>query len=72
MSTNTCYYGYISGLITAFTLQPLDNIKMTLMLPPTHCSHTSHHHSHNHSHKLQLTTNFINNICNVTKYMYAT
>lgn len=33
-TNNSIYYGYFSGLITAATLQPLDNIKMTVMVPP--------------------------------------
>lgn len=34
MASTTCYYGYVSGMLTAAALQPLDNIKMTLILPP--------------------------------------
>lgn len=55
MTNNTCYYGYISGILTAATLQPLDNIKMNLMLPPT---------------KLTLSSNFVANIYNVARYLH--
>lgn len=54
MSNNTCYYGYISGMVTAAALQPLDNIKMTLILPPR---------------KLTLSSNFALNIYNVARYL---
>jgi hypothetical protein len=27
-------YGYIAGMTSAIILQPLDNIKMVLMMPP--------------------------------------
>jgi hypothetical protein len=27
-------YGYIAGIASAVLLQPLDNIKMVLMMPP--------------------------------------
>lgn len=54
MTNNTCYYGYLSGILTATTLQPLDNIKMTLMLPPN---------------KLTLSSNFAKNIYKVAMYL---
>ena len=53
-SSNAVYYGYASGLITAATLQPLDNIKMTLMIPPN---------------RLTLSSNFAKNIYLATKYI---
>jgi len=40
-------YGYIAGITTAATLQPLENIKMALMLPPK---------------DLKLSNNFLRNI----------
>jgi len=53
-SSNAVYYGYASGLITAATLQPLDNIKMTLMIPPN---------------RLTLSSNFAKNIYLATRYI---
>jgi hypothetical protein len=35
MSKKTGYYGYVTGMVTAAALQPLDNIKMALILPPS-------------------------------------
>ena len=55
MSINTGYYGYLAGMITTFTLQPLDNIKMTLIIPPA---------------KLNYTRNFITNVGLAAKYIY--
>jgi hypothetical protein len=40
-------YGYIAGMTTAAVLQPLDNIKMALMIPPK---------------DLTLTNNFVRNL----------
>lgn len=28
------FYGYMAGMFSALLLQPLDNIKMVLMMPP--------------------------------------
>lgn len=48
-------YGYLSGLATAFALQPLENIKMVLMLPPKNAN---------------LGSNFLKNISTATRYLY--
>lgn len=55
MSTNACYYGYASGIVTAAALQPLDNIKMALIIPPS---------------RLQLSSNFVKNLYLVAKYIH--
>ena len=55
MASTTCYYGYVSGMLTAAALQPLDNIKMTLMLPPN---------------KLTLSSNFALNLYKAAKYLH--
>jgi hypothetical protein len=48
-------YGYLSGFTTAAALQPLENVKMVLMLPPKDAV---------------LGSNFINNISKATTYLY--
>lgn len=56
MSTgNSGYYGYLVGIVTATTLQPLDNIKMALIVPPA---------------KLTLTNNFLKNIVVATRFIH--
>lgn len=55
MSSSAGYYGYVSGIVTAAALQPLDNIKMALIIPPS---------------KLQLSSNFAKNLYLVTKYIH--
>ena len=52
---NNGYYGLMAGTFTAATLQPFDNIKMGLIVPPQ---------------GLSLTRNFITNVCLVTKYIH--
>lgn len=47
MPSNNGYYGSLAGAATATLLQPLDNIKMTLIVPPN---------------KLKLSSNFIKNV----------
>lgn len=47
MAGKNGYYGYLAGTTTAAILQPLDNIKMALIVPPN---------------KLTLSSNFIKNI----------
>jgi hypothetical protein len=47
-------YGYFAGMTTAAILQPFDNIKMALMLPPK---------------DLNLTNNFIRNIYRSVIYL---
>jgi hypothetical protein len=47
MGKNNGYYGYLAGTTTAAILQPFDNIKMVLIVPPN---------------KLTLTNNFLKNI----------
>lgn len=54
---NTCYYGLMSGLITAATLQPLDNIKMAIMIPPSRLEN-------------RLSSNFANNIFFAIKFLH--
>lgn len=54
---NTCYYGLMSGLITAATLQPLDNIKMAIMIPPSKLEN-------------KLSSNFANNIFFAIKFLH--
>jgi hypothetical protein len=48
-------YGFISGSIAAAALQPLENIKMVLMIPPTDAAFTS---------------NFLKNIPIASRYLY--
>ena len=55
MSSVHGLYGYLSGMATAAILQPLDNIKMSLILPPQH---------------LKLTNNFLANVFLATKYIF--
>lgn len=47
-------YGYLVGMTTAATLQPLDNIKMVLIVPPN---------------KLSLSSNFLKNVFLATKFI---
>ena len=47
--------GSLAGLITSVTLQPMENIKMVLLVPPK---------------DLQLSNNFFKNVCIVTKYLH--
>jgi hypothetical protein len=55
--TNNWYYGYLSGLVTAVALQPLDNIKMVLMMPPSSLS-------------IKMNSNFAKNIYSATAYLH--
>lgn len=48
-------YGLLSGVVTTGILQPFENIKMALMLPPKN---------------LQLTPNFLRNMQLASKYIY--
>jgi hypothetical protein len=48
-------YGFISGSIAAAALQPLENVKMVLMIPPT---------------DVPFTPNFIKNIPIAFRYLY--
>ena len=54
--SNTGYYGYAAGITTAAVLQPLDNIKMALIVPPS---------------RLNLTPNFALNTVLVSKFIYV-
>lgn len=56
MGRNNGMYGYLAGMTTAATLQPLDNIKMALIVPPN---------------KLSLSSNFVKNIILATRYILA-
>lgn len=56
-TSNSCYYGLLSGLITAATLQPLDNIKMTIMIPPSRLEN-------------RLSSNFANNLFYAIKFLH--
>jgi hypothetical protein len=47
MGRKNGYYGYLAGTTTAAILQPLDNIKMALIVPPN---------------KLSLSNNFMKNL----------
>lgn len=47
MGRNNGYYGYLAGTTTAAVLQPLDNIKMALIVPPNN---------------LALSNNFVRNV----------
>ena len=49
------YYGYLAGLLTTVTLQPLDNIKMALIVPPSN---------------LNFSSNFVTNVIRASKYIY--
>jgi hypothetical protein len=50
-------YGLVSGIITTSILQPFENVKMALMIPPK---------------DLKLGHNFITNFRWATKYIYKT
>lgn len=54
MAGKNGYYGYIAGTATATVLQPLDNIKMALIVPPN---------------KLSLSSNFARNIYLAFRYI---
>lgn len=56
MGRKNGYYGYVAGTTTAAVLQPLDNIKMALIVPPN---------------KLSLSTNFLKNIYLASRYIIA-
>lgn len=53
--SNKGQYGFISGSIAAAALQPLENIKMVLMIPPNDVAFTS---------------NFLRNIPIASRYLY--
>jgi len=55
METKHGLYGSLAGFTAAAALQPLENIKMVLMLPPK---------------DLQLGKNFLKNIPKATYYLY--
>lgn len=55
MVTQNGLYGCIAGVVNAAILQPLDNIKMGLIVPPK---------------ELPLSNNFINNLPRVFKYLW--
>lgn len=48
-------YGYVSGFITSVTLQPFENIKMVLILPPK---------------DVDLGSNFLKKIPKAAKFLY--
>lgn len=54
MAGKNGYYGYLAGTTTAAVLQPLDNIKMALIVPPN---------------KLTLSTNFMRNLYLAFSYL---
>lgn len=56
MGRKNGYYGYLAGTTTAAVLQPLDNIKMALIVPPN---------------KLSLSSNFMRNVYLASKYILA-
>ncbi len=56
MGRKNGYYGYVAGTTTAAVLQPLDNIKMALIVPPN---------------KLSLSTNFLKNVYLASRYIIA-
>ena len=47
-------YGYMSGCITAMALQPIENVKMVILVPPK---------------EIQLTNNFAKNIMISINYL---
>ena len=49
------FYGYFSGFVSSVTLQPLENIKMVMLVPPS---------------DLKLTSNFLSNVSASTRYLY--
>lgn len=54
MDTKKGLYGYASGFVAAALLQPLENIKMVIILPPD---------------DVKLTNNFLKNIKIATSYL---
>jgi len=56
MTRKNGYYGYLAGTTTAAVLQPLDNIKMALIVPPN---------------KLSLSSNFLKNVYLATRFILA-
>lgn len=50
------FYGMFSGMATTAALQPLENVKMALMIPPR---------------QLHLSNNFVYNLRNASNYIYA-
>lgn len=55
MSSFNGVFGYIAGMANAALLQPLENIKMAIILPPS---------------KLKLSNNFVLNVFLSAKYIY--
>lgn len=49
-------YGSLAGFIAATTLQPLENIKMVMLVPPK---------------ELQLSNNFLKNVSISTNFLYT-
>jgi hypothetical protein len=54
MKNKNAYYGFFAGTVSAALLQPLDNIKIALIVPPT---------------KLTLTSNWLANAYRVARYI---
>ena len=48
-------YGMISGVITTALLQPFENVKMAIMIPPA---------------SLKLNENFVSNIASASRFIY--
>lgn len=54
MASKNGYFGSVAGTVTVTILQPLDNIKMALIMPPN---------------KLELSSNFVKNVYLAIRYI---